>query len=169
MFYLKNLKNKKNCLIIFFIISLILTACVNTNRPVDPMYYGEEEVLEETTYHYDDTLYQKYKNVGFKIPAGEYNSYKDGKKWKQWHFDTNMKDGNYIDMTEMMGLGFEYFVISTESEIKQRVLFHMGSVDDETYATFEKINDEEYIIYFDYGESEKITKTDDKPFGFGQE
>lgn len=171
MFDLKKLKMKKNYFLIFVIISLTLASCVHNNHnnhdiAEEPMYYEQE--TETTTYHYDDTLYQKYKNVGFKIPAGEYNSYKDGKKWKQWHFDDNMKDGNYIDFTEMMGLGFEYFVISTESEIKEKVLFHMGSVDDETYGTLEKINDEEYIINFDYGASEKIIKTDDKPFGFGQ-
>lgn len=155
---------------------LMIMICVFTFTACQKKVITEAETViydnaEETTYHNEvsESLYEEYKNVGFKIPAGEYNSYKDGKKWKQWHFDDNMKDGNYIDFTEMMGLGFEYFVISTESEIKEKVLFHMGSVDDETYGTLEKINEEEYIINFDYGASEKIIKTDDKPFGFGQE
>ena len=127
--------------------------------------------VEETTYHNEisESMYEQYKNVGFKIPAGEYYTYKDGKKKEQWHFEDNMKDGNYIDYEEMMGLGFEYFVIEEIGENKVKALFHFGSPDEDTYVTIEKNSEEKYTITYDEGDRITVLeKTNDPPFNFGQ-
>ena len=156
-------------------IILMIMTCVFTFTACQKEVITEAETVmydnaEETTYHNEisESMYEQYKDVGFKIPAGEYYTYKDDKKWQQWHFEDNMKDGNYIDYTEMMGLGFEYFVVEELGENKVKGLFHFGSPDEDTYVTIERNSDEKYTLTYEYGDVKINKKTNDPPFNFGQ-
>ena len=154
---------------------LMIMICVFTFTACQKKVTTEAETViydnaEETTYHNEvsESLYEEYKEVGFKIPAGEYYTYKDGEKWEQWHFEDNNKDGNYIDYKEMMGLGFEYFVVLQLEENRERALFHFGSPDEDTYVTIEKISDDKYKFLYEDDTERILEKTNDPPFGFGQ-
>ena len=108
----------------------------------------------------------------FYIEPGEYNVYRDGEKIMQWHFETNNKDGNFIYVKEYIGLGFEYFVIEKINDSEEKLLFHIGAVDNVVYGNLKQENEEKYILNLEFsngGQEIILEKTTDEPFDFGME